>query len=631
MKKVFRRLLLPSIYGIIAAVLLSVAVQLPMPVNAQGSEAEFWAVIVGVADYENLTDLTWADDDARDIADELSLVWGDDHVYLLTDSMATKQNIQNAITNWLAQREDADDVVLFFYSGRSYSAGYLAPHDSLTTSYANDISANELNGWLDTLNSDNIVLMNLSGYLLNTLSKTGRIVLTPNASGEDNWATSDLDHGVFVYFVLEALYDFEGADSDNNSNLSVEEIYEYARPRTTDYTSSDSDLTTQHPQMYDGYGGELNLFTMATVNIEVGTAQDINVLSVDGKTYSSRDFPVFFTWAPNSHHNFTIVPSVSGGSGIRYVFNSWNDGNTSTSGTISLGGVYTINYATEYYLTIESDYGQPQGIGWYDQGSTASMSIASVQEPTVRHNFIGWSGDYTGSEAAASIIMTAPKTVTADWQNEYLLTIESAYGEPEGEGWYDEDSTATISIASVQEPTVRHNFIGWSGDCTGSEAAASIIMTAPKTVTADWQNEYLLTIESAYGEPEGEGWYDEGSTATISIPESTGAIVRQFFTGWSGDFDGTTTSASFTVNSPMVVTANWRTDYLQLYIVIIAIVVILGAFGAWFIIRRRRTAPISLQETTQPPTSPMRCANCGAELEPGDAFCIKCGQPVKDN
>jgi hypothetical protein len=156
-------------------------------------------------------------------------------------------------------------------------------------------------------------------------------------------------------------------------------------------------------------------------------------------------------------------------------------------------------------------------------------------------------------------------------------------------------------------------------------------MTAPKTITADWRNEYLLTIESAYGEPEGAGWYDEGSTATISVPESAGVIVRQFFTGWSGDYSGDTASASVIMDEPKTVTADWRTDYIQLYMVIIGIVVILGVFGFWFIKIRRRTVRISLEEITQPPPSPMQCASCGAEIEPGDAFCIKCGEPVKGN
>ncbi len=562
MEKVFKQFLLPFIYGTLAAILLLVTVQLPTPVNAQEPESEFWAVIIGVADYENLVDLNWADDDARDLADQLSPAWGDDHIKLLTDSMATKQNIENAVTNWLAQREDANDVVLFFYSGRTYSyaAGYLATHDSLTTSYANDISTYELNSWLGTLDSEHIVLMNLDGDFLNALSGTGRIVLTPNAVGEDNWATSDLDNGVFTNYILEALHEFEAADSNNNFKLSVEEIFNYAKTRTTDYTASNPNLTTQHPQISDRYGGELDLLIIVTADVDISMAQETNILSVDGKTYSSQDLPVSFIWAPGSHHDFIAVSSVSGGSGIRYVFNSWGDGNASVSRTISLGGAYTASYITQYYLTFESDYGQPQGAGWYDEGYTATISIASVEEPTVRHNFIGWSGDYTGSEEAVPIIMTAPKTITADWRNEYLLTIESAYGEPEG-----------------------------------------------------------------------AGWYDEGSTANISVSESEGVIVRQFFTGWSGDYSGDTASASVIMDEPKTVTADWRTDYIQLYMVIIGIVVILGVFGFWFIKIRRRTARISLEEITQPPPSPMQCASCGAEIEPGDAFCIKCGEPVKGN
>ena len=93
-------------------------------------------------------------------------------------------------------------------------------------------------------------------------------------------------------------------------------------------------------------------------------------------------------------------------------------------------------------------------------------------------------------------------------------------------------------------------------------------------VKANWHSEYLLTLQSAYAEPEGEGWYDEGTTATISVPESVGVIIRQIFTGWSGDFTGTTPTTTLTVNSPMAVTAEWRTDYLQLYMLIVVVIVL---------------------------------------------------------
>jgi hypothetical protein len=155
-------------------------------------------------------------------------------------------------------------------------------------------------------------------------------------------------------------------------------------------------------------------------------------------------------------------------------------------------------------------------------------------------------------------------------------------------------------------------------------------MDGPKTVATNWRTEYLLTVESPYGEPEGEGWYFSGSTATISVTSTEGAIIRQIFTGWSGDLSGNTATASITVDSPMAITATWRTDYSQLYMFIVGIVIIVAALvlvPIW--LKRRKTpAPARVKETALPPTTPMRCVNCGAETEPGDTFCIECGKPV---
>jgi hypothetical protein len=632
MHKVSKKFLLPVIYGTLVAVLLLLPVQLPMPANAQGTESECWAVIVGISDYQKFESIPYCDDDARDLADQLSSVWGDDHIKLLTNDMATKQNIASALTNWLAAREDAGDTVLFYWSGYFDWSGYLWSYDASSTSRDNDISADELDDWLDDLNSERIVVMNVpSNVFLDVLSGTGRVVLTPSRVGETSYWSTDLEHSVFTYYILEALSHFENVDSDDNLELSVEEIFDYAQTRTTEYVSRFW-FATQKPQISDGYSGELSLLIKVTADVKIGMAQATNILSIDGKTYSSQDLPVSFTWAPGSHHDFEAVSPMSGESGIRYVFDSWNDGNTSASRTIPGGGAYTADYTTQYYLTVESDHGQPEGEGWYDSGSAAAISVVTPAEETATtHFFTGWSGDYSGDTASASVIMNMPKTVTADWRTEYLLTVESAYDEPEGGGWYSSGSTAAISVTTpVEETATTHFFTGWSGDCSADTASASVVMDEPKTVTADWRTEYLLTVESAHGEPEGGGWYEEGTAATISVPKSAGVIVRQVFTGWSGDYSGDISSASVTMNGPMTVTANWKTDYLQLYIIIGVIAVILVAIGVWLIIRRGR-GRILIKETTQPPPSPMRCANCGAELEPGDEFCIKCGKPVKDN
>lgn len=421
METVFKRFLLPVIYGTIVALLLLMPVQLCAPAYAAEAEAECWAVIVGIADYENYDDLSYSDDDAQELASQLGSIWGVDHVKLLTDSMATRQGIENAITDWLAPREEANDVVLFFWSGYLSDTGYLYPYDSLTTSYNNDISAAKLGSWLDTLDSGKIVVMNISSEeFLDVLSGTGRIILTSSALGEDNWFTSDLGHSVFAYYVLEALREFEAADSDNNFELSVEEVFDYTATRTTNYTASDPELTTQHPQISDNYGGQLSLLIKVTADVGPDLPQDINLLSIDGKMYSPAELPVSFIWAPGSGHDFQAVSSVSGGNGIQYAFDSWDDGNTSASRTISCGGTYTANYATHYYLTVESDYGQPEGDGWYSSGSMATISVTSPEGAIIRQVFIGWSGDYNGTTASASVIMDVPKTVVANWRTDYM-------------------------------------------------------------------------------------------------------------------------------------------------------------------------------------------------------------------
>ena len=420
MKKVFRRFLLPFVYGTIVALPLLMPVQLCAPAYAAEAEAECWAVIVGISDYENYDDLTYCDDDAEELASQLGAIWGVDHIKLLTDSMATKQAIENAMTDWLASREEANDVVLFFWAGYRYM-GYLLPHDSLTTSYNNDISASKLDNWLDALDSGKIVVMNIgSEEFFDALSGTGRIILTYSGLGEDYWFTSDLGHGVFAYYVLEALREFEAADNDGDFELSVEEVFDYAATRTTSYTASDPDLTTQHPQISDNYGGQLSLLTKVTADVGPDLPQDISLLNIDGKMYSPAELPVSFIWAPGSGHDFKAVSSVSGGNGIQYVFDSWDDGNTSDSRTISHGGTYTANYTTHYYLTVESDYGQPEGEGWYSVGSMATISVASSEGAIIRQVFIGWSGDCSATTASASVIMDVPRTVVANWRTDYM-------------------------------------------------------------------------------------------------------------------------------------------------------------------------------------------------------------------
>jgi hypothetical protein len=239
------------------------------------------------------------------------------------------------------------------------------------------------------------------------------------------------------------------------------------------------------------------------------------ILVLDNNIFYSSTPPAF-TWAPGSVHDLTILSSLDTGRGTRYVFTSWNDGDTSVSRAISHGGVYTANYKMQHQLV-----------------------------------------------------------------------IESAYGEPEGQGWYDAGSTVTISVTSIEEPATRHIFTGWSGDYSSDTATAPVVMNSPKAITANWRTDYLLTIESTYGEPVGEGWYESGSTVAISVVPIEGSIIRQVFTGWSGDFSGDTATASLTIDSPKTITANWRTDHTRLYM-LIGLIVLIAAINGGLRMRRRK-------------------------------------------
>lgn len=495
-----------------AAILSALLVQPAVPAYAGEPESECWAVIVGVSDYQQIGDLSYADDDAEELAQLLGPVWGEDHIRLLVDAEATKAEVRQAM-NWLVAQDSPGDTVLFCFSGHGDPDGYIAPYDAY---YAETwISRSELASWLDKLDSQKVVVILdtcHAGRFETSLDEEGRVILMSSAANEVSWETPTLRHSVFVHYILEALDEF--ADVNHDYELSAEELFQYAEPETVDYTEFSGFTSTQHPVLYDGYPGELILLVEFVFETEPSIPSGTPILVVDNQPYLSYSSPLIY--APGSALELEVVSPVGMGEGIRYVFASWGDGNTSLSRTASNGGVYEIRFNKEYRLAINSEYGEPQGAGWYLSGSVAAISVASVEGATTRHIFIGWSGDYTGSETTASLAMNSPRNVTANWQTEYLLTIESEYGEPQG-----------------------------------------------------------------------AGWYTEGRTAAFSVPSSTGVIIRHVFTGWSGDYTGTETAALLTMNSPKAIVANWRTDYIQLYILVGGVVVLVVVIIVVLRLRRR--------------------------------------------
>ena len=155
----------------------------------------------------------------------------------------------------------------------------------------------------------------------------------------------------------------------------------------------------------------------------------VSSITVDGITYSPDQLPVTFTWMRGSHHTFncsstTLAPTP----GVRYVFNSWSDGIPLTwrEVTVSEDKVFVASYTTQFYLTVSSPFGNPEGEGWYDAGSKAFVStIESASTGDLygwmgaQYLFEGWRGGLYTQQPSPLVLMHEPKSMWAVYRLDY--------------------------------------------------------------------------------------------------------------------------------------------------------------------------------------------------------------------
>ncbi len=520
-KTVSKTLIISSL----ALLLLLTAFILPCaPAQAADSDPQCWGVFVGVSDYEFINDLYYGDDDAVDFYNTFAPVWGTSNTRLLVDSQAAESDILDAIS-WLAENADVNDTVVFTYSGHGSESGALCPYD--ITFDGSGISPRELSEALDQIQAEKIVVildMCYAGKAQIRLSKDGRVLMLASQSDEFSQEDPHLRNGVFSYFILEALDEFDMLDINQDYELSVEEIAEYANQMTADYESD------QNPILDDEYFGELALLAKFLFALNISLPTGTVILTIDGVDYTSP--PPGQLWSPGSTHLITVPEAVYVGSGTRYAFTGWNDGDTLATRIISKGFL-SADYNLEQLFDIITPFGTATGAGWYSDGAMAGFSITNY----------------------------------------------------------------------IETPDTRHIFSGWSGDFSGTSTTGTIYVDAPKTITANWRTEYLLKLNSEYGIPAGTGWYNEGETVSISIEPAQGFLVRQIFDGWTGDFTSTQSNVTLTMNSPRVISAMWHTDYMQLYVLFIVIIVVAGIVISIILVRRKSARP-PVPPATLPPTPP---------------------------
>jgi Divergent InlB B-repeat domain len=230
----------------------------------------------------------------------------------------------------------------------------------------------------------------------------------------------------------------------------------------------------------------------------------------------------------------------------------------------------------QYQLTTSSNVAGTvsPAIGPYNESSTVNITATS---PTTisgeRYVFNGWTGTgtgcYTGLNLQAQVTMGSAITETATWEHQFNLTVTSDHGTTVNQGWYD---AGTIATAGLTSGTVngtagtQYVFTGWTGDASGNGLTSSgITMNSPKTATATWKTQYYLTTSTPHNTITGQGWYDSGSPATVTLSSliSPGITGTQYnFTGWTGDASGNSLiSNAINMTGPKTASTTWQTQY----------------------------------------------------------------------
>jgi len=236
---------------------------------------------------------------------------------------------------------------------------------------------------------------------------------------------------------------------------------------------------------------------------------------------------------------------------------SANPASLNITGNMTVTAVFTQD---QYTLTVNI-VGEGSVFRLPDQGAYtygAEVQLTALAYPG--WTFAGWSGDLSGNTSPTTITMNGSKTVTATFtQNFYTLTVNV-----DGSGSVTLNVSGPYTYGSAVMLTATAStgwsFSTWSGDLTGSQNPAVIVIDGNKTVTATFtRDQYTLTITIV-----GSG----SVTRNVSEPYYYDTVVELTatanfgwkFTGWSGDLSETANPATIIMNGNKAVTATFMAN-----------------------------------------------------------------------
>ncbi|MEM2926911.1 MAG: hypothetical protein QXO94_05565, partial [Candidatus Bathyarchaeia archaeon] len=209
---------------------------------------------------------------------------------------------------------------------------------------------------------------------------------------------------------------------------------------------------------------------------------------------------------------------------------------------------------------------------WVDMGKTVDYAWSSPIS-----SMVSGKRYVITTPKEGSLTVDSPKILSATYKTQYYLKVLSEYGRTSGEGWYDKGSIAYAGLdrGEVVLQEAIYFFVAWTGDASGTNYNRSdpITMSGPKTAIANWSAKFYLTLNTnppGIATPSGEGWYVEGTYASISTPKyvyTEDGLARYVFSGWETEaiselIDPSNASTRVLMDMSKTVTANYRLQYL---------------------------------------------------------------------
>ncbi len=243
------------------------------PDYQENGSVTIYAVVTGVGIYPTMPKLAYAASDALRFYDHLTSPQGGDvpeeNIRLLLDEDASRSEILAAVRA-IAEEADANDVIMFYFSGHGLSGAFLPsdfngtqnriPHSMIAKIMERSPARHKIciadacfSGIQDE--SYGLTAKGASASLDNFYdsfehAEAGTAFFMSSKSAEASWEDQELRQGVFTFFLIEGMNGM--ADYDENGVVEMRELYRYVRKKVNRYTDG-----RQTPVLTGNYDGTM--------------------------------------------------------------------------------------------------------------------------------------------------------------------------------------------------------------------------------------------------------------------------------------------------------------------------------------------------------------------------------------